>query len=108
VDTTTPAGELVAIVMCSVGQWDRRAIGARTKDALAVKRAQGVRLGPPPLLPASVRARIVRDRRRGLSFRAIVARLNDAQVPTAQGDQRWYASTVRAGVEASLRVSPAA
>lgn len=34
VDTTTPAGELVANVMAAVAHWERRAIGERTKAAV--------------------------------------------------------------------------
>ncbi len=54
VDLSTPDGELVGNVMASVAQWERRAIGQRTKDALAIKRAQGVRLGRPRTMPPSV------------------------------------------------------
>ncbi len=38
VDTTTPHGEVMANVMASFAQFERRLIGQRTKDALAVKR----------------------------------------------------------------------
>jgi DNA invertase Pin-like site-specific DNA recombinase len=95
VDATTPAGELVASVMVSVAQWERRAIGQRTKEALAAKKAQGAILGRPRQLPDTVRKRISRMRRRGLSLRAIASLLNDAGVPTAQGGAKWHASTVR-------------
>jgi DNA invertase Pin-like site-specific DNA recombinase len=50
IDTTTSGGRLVANVMASVSQWEREAIGERTKAALAVKRAEGHRLGRPVLL----------------------------------------------------------
>jgi DNA invertase Pin-like site-specific DNA recombinase len=95
VDTTTPAGELVASVMVSVAQWERRAIGQRTREALAAKKAQGVTLGRPRQLPEAVRRRIARMRNRGLTFRAIAEALNLKGVPTAQGGAKWYASTVR-------------
>ena len=45
VDTTTPNGELIANVMATFAQFERRLIGQRTKDALAVKQQQGVVLG---------------------------------------------------------------
>ena len=96
VDTTTPSGELVANVMASVSQWERRAIGQRTKDALAVKKAQGVRLGRPSKLTPVVRRRIARLRKQGLSFHAIADRLNESGTPTGHGGDRWYASSVRA------------
>jgi DNA invertase Pin-like site-specific DNA recombinase len=95
VDTTTPAGELVASVMASVAQWERRVIGQRTRDALAIRRAQGVRLGRPPTLPKAVRRRIKTERTNGSSFAAIADRLNAEEIPTAHGGARWYPATVR-------------
>jgi hypothetical protein len=47
-DLSTPQGELVANVRASVAQWERRIIGVRTKEALPVKKAQGVRISRPP------------------------------------------------------------
>jgi DNA invertase Pin-like site-specific DNA recombinase len=47
-DTTSAGGRLVANIMASVAQWEREIISERTKDALAEKRRQGVRLGRPP------------------------------------------------------------
>jgi DNA invertase Pin-like site-specific DNA recombinase len=95
VDTSTPAGEAMAHVLATFGQFERRLIGQRTKEALAVKRASGVRLGRPPTVPQSVVRRIQRLRARGDSFRKIAEDLNEARVPTAQGGARWYAATVR-------------
>src|SRR4051812_24461802 len=69
VDTTTPAGEMVASVMMSVAQWERKIIGQRTKEALAMRKAQGVTLGRPRQLPDAIRKRIVSMRRRGLTLR---------------------------------------
>ena len=96
VDTSTPSGELVANVMASVAQWERKVIGQRTKDALAVKRSEGVRLGRPVSLPEVIRERILADRLDGRSYRAIAEALNAEGVPTAQGGREWYAATVRA------------
>ena len=101
VDTTTPAGEMMAHVMATFAQFERRLIGQRTKDALAVKRSQGVRLGRPRILDQAVVDRIVTARATGASLRVIAASLNEEQVPTAQGGAKWHASTVRAVVEAS-------
>ena len=96
VDTSTPSGELVANVMASVAQWERKVIGQRTKDALAVKRSEGVRLGRPVSLPEVIREWILADRLDGRSYRAIAEALNAEGVPTAQGGREWYAATVRA------------
>ena len=96
VDTTTPAGEAMANVLATFAQFERRLISQRTKDALAAKRAQGVRLGRPRQLPKTVVNRIRRERTQGKTLAAIAEGLNRDGVPTAQGGQRWYPSTVRA------------
>jgi DNA invertase Pin-like site-specific DNA recombinase len=95
VDTSTPAGEAMAHVLATFGQFERRLIGQRTKEALAAKRAAGVRLGRPPTVPQAVVRRIQRQRARGDSLRRIADDLNEARVPTAQGGREWYAATVR-------------
>ena len=95
VDTSTPAGEMMANVLATFAQVERRLIGQRTREALAVKRAQGVRLGRPPALPEDVRERIRRARASGHALRAIAADLNTDGVPTAHGGREWHAETVR-------------
>jgi DNA invertase Pin-like site-specific DNA recombinase len=96
VDTTTPQGEMMATVLAAFAQFERRLIGQRTAEALAVKRAEGVRLGRPRALPNDVIERIWRMHRRGSSLRKIAQRLNAERVPTAHGGARWHASTVAA------------
>jgi len=100
VDTTTPSGEMVANVMATFAQFERRLIGQRTKDALAVKKAQGVKLGRPRVLDEAVRARIVEERGAGKTLAAIAEGLLADGVPTAQGGVQWYPSTVKAVAEA--------
>lgn len=95
VDMTTPTGELLANITSSVAQWERRIIGARTAEALAARKAAGVRLGRPVVLAQHVRHRIADERDAGDSLRTIADRLNTEGVPTARGG-RWHASTVRA------------
>jgi DNA invertase Pin-like site-specific DNA recombinase len=90
-----PAGELIASVMAAVAQWERWAIGARTKEVLAVKRAQGVRLGRPPQLPRKVVKRILKERNAGRTWAAIGTGLDADGVATAQGGKQWYPATVR-------------
>ncbi|HEX8743600.1 MAG TPA: recombinase family protein [Thermoleophilaceae bacterium] len=107
VDTTTPAGEAMANVLATFAQFERRLIGQRTREALAAKRAQGVRLGRPRQLPDDVVERIVEARGRGESYGAIAAALNADRVPTAQGGARWYPATVRAVVIAADGVAVA-
>jgi len=95
VDTTTAMGEGMANMVATFAQIERRLIGERTKAALAVKKAQGVRLGRPRSLPDDVVARIVADRAAGLTLRAIADRLNTEGVPTALGAASWWPNTVR-------------
>lgn len=95
VDTTTPQGAAMAQVLAVFAELERRLIGQRTKDALAVKRAQGVRLGRPRTLPDAIVDRIVSDRDRGDSWSAIARSLDAEGVATSQGGARWYPATVR-------------
>jgi DNA invertase Pin-like site-specific DNA recombinase len=101
-DPTTPTGELVATIMAAVAQWERRAIGVRTREALAAKRAQGVPLGRPSVLPSEIVARIVEAHRGGAGWSAIARQLNAEGVCTAHGGARWHPSTVRAVVLAHV------
>jgi DNA invertase Pin-like site-specific DNA recombinase len=96
VDTSTPSGELMANVLATFAQFERRMIGQRTKDALAQKRAQGVRLGRPATTPAEVVARIMAERAAGRTLQAIADGLNVDGVPTVRGGQAWRPSSVRA------------
>lgn len=95
VDTTTPAGEAMANVLATFAQFERRLISQRTREALAVKRSQGVRLGRPSAMPKKVVNRIRRERAAGRTFAAIADRLNADGVATAQGGASWHPSTVR-------------
>src|SRR5262249_16583182 len=95
VDTSTPTGEAMASMVATFAQLERRLISQRTKEALAVKKAQGVRLGRPPVVPQNLVRRIERQRARGETLRAIADSLNADNVPTAQGGKQWYAATVR-------------
>lgn len=105
VDTTTPAGEAMANVLATFAQFERRLIGQRTREALEVKRAQGVRLGRPRSTPDHVVRRVAAERAEGKSFAAIADDLTEDAVPTARGGARWYPSTVRAMVR-SAEIDP--
>lgn len=95
VDTSTPTGEMTASIIAAAAQYERRLIGQRTREALAVRRSQGVRLGRPPKVPERVVKRIVALRTEGMTYAAIAEQLNVAGEPTAQGGTRWYPATVR-------------
>lgn len=101
VDTTSPAGEAMVNVMVAFAQLERRLIGQRTKDALAVKRASGVRLGRPASVCPSVAARIRAERAGGATLAAIADGLNRDNVPTARGGVCWRPSSLEAVLRAA-------
>lgn len=94
-DLSTPQGELVANVLMSVAQWERRILSERTRDALAVRRAQGVQLGRPPLVSTDVLRRVRYLRRRGWSFERIAIRLNADGISAPEGGHWDRAATRR-------------
>ena len=95
VDTTTPAGEAMANVLATFAQFERRLISQRTKDALAVKRAQGVRLGRKRQTPDAVLDRVVREREAGATLRAIASGLDADGIRPVNGGKRWWPETVK-------------
>src|SRR4051812_33768225 len=99
-DTTSAAGRLVITIMAAVSQWEREAIGERTRDALRHKRSQGHREGnisfgsglggagqPPEPDPAEQAAlqEIRRLRGEGTSLRGVAAVLNGRAYRTRRG-----------------------
>lgn len=96
VDTTTPAGEAMAHVLATFAQFERRLIGQRTREALAVKRAQGVRLGRPQSISPRLARRIRSMRNRGLTLQAICNKLNNEGIPTPRGGSVWRPTSLRA------------
>jgi len=99
VDTSTPQGELMASVLATFAQFERRLIGQRTKAALDELKAQGVKLGRPRTIPVDVIALAVRLRGEGETFQAIANRLNADGVPTGQGGG-WHAATIYRALKA--------
>lgn len=94
VDLTTAGGRMMFTVLGGVAELERDLISQRTREALAARRAAGVRLGRPSTLPREVLERILSERADGRSWRAIADGLNEDGVPTAQGGARWWASSV--------------
>jgi len=95
VDTTTPQGAAMTQVLAVFAELERRLIGQRTREALAVCKAQGVKLGRPRTLPTEVVERIRTAHDEGQSWSKIARDLTDEGVRTAQGGARWYPATVR-------------
>lgn len=93
VDMSTPAGEMVAGVLLSAAQYERRLIGVRTKEGLASAKARGVSLGKPTSYPDELLTRILHMHGQGLSLRKIAEKLTNDGVTTTKGG-RWHASSV--------------
>lgn len=102
-DMTEPAGKLMANILASFAEFERDLIGKRTREALATRRAAGVRLGRRRSIEPAVVRQLVSQRESGSTFRQIADRLNLDGVPTGRGGQRWYPSTVRAAISAWKR-----
>lgn len=114
VDTRSAAGRLVLNVLCSVAEWEREAIGERTREALQHLRHQGARLGGEALGWARCEerdeegrlivrevhdeavtvARILELRREGRTMNEIAAKLHEEEHRTKRGG-RWHAMTVK-------------
>ncbi|OBI11150.1 hypothetical protein A5712_10085 [Mycobacterium sp. E2327] len=110
IDTGTAIGKMQLTMFAGVARFERDRISERTREALAVKRAEGVQLGRRPKLPDEVVARIVSERNAGRSYRAIACGLNADEVPTAHKGKAWYASVVAkvlAGQQAANLLSSA-
>src|SRR3984957_407067 len=99
-DTGSAAGRLVLNIMAAVSQWEREAIGERTRDALHHKRSNGERVGTIPFgyrlcadgkhvepdpSEQSVLDEIGRLRRSGHTLRGIAAALNHRALRTRRG-----------------------
>src|SRR5438067_8768225 len=98
-DTGSAAGRLVINIMTAVSQWEREAIGERTRDALSHKRRKGERVGnlrygyrlaedglhvEADASEQNVLVRI-RELRAGHTLRQIAARLNEQGLRTRRG-----------------------
>ena len=94
-ETTTPAGQAAVRVLASFAPYERGLHSQRVRQALAAKRAHGVRLGRPPSMSPYASERIRRERAAGKSLAAIANGLNADRIPTAQGGRSWYPTTVR-------------
>lgn len=94
VDTSTPAGRLVANVMASVAEWERETIAARTRDGLKVAASKGRR--PAPAVDGELRERISAMREGRATYQAIADALNAERVPTLRGAAQWRVSSVQA------------
>jgi DNA invertase Pin-like site-specific DNA recombinase len=94
IDTTTPSGEFMLNLMANVAQLERRMISQRTKDALAVKKAQGFKLGRPEVIAAEIVNKVRQLHSDGLSIRAIVKLMNEEGIEPTEGS-KFHVATVQ-------------
>jgi DNA invertase Pin-like site-specific DNA recombinase len=102
-DTSTPMGAFTAQVIAAVAELEREMISARTKDALAVVRSKGVRLGRPRETADETVRLAAGYREAGMTLQGIAARLNADGVPTATG-RPWTFSAVRRALSYADRI----
>jgi site-specific DNA recombinase len=104
-------------IMAAVSQWEREAIGERTRDALHHKRSQGERVGniafgfrlagdgqhvePDPAEQGAL-AEIRRLRHEGTTLRGIAASLNHRALRTRRGTP-WRLESVARVVKQAAR-----
>jgi len=109
IDTRTAAGRLVLNVLMSVAQWEREAIGERTKDALAHKQRNGERVGKVrygysvaedgktliSILAEQENIGLIRALRgQGRTLRQIAEELTARGIPTKEGNGQWTHTAV--------------
>ena len=101
-DLSTDSGELTAALLASVAQYERRLIGARTREAMAAGKARGARYGRP-IEHAPEARHIVGEMRAGAAtLQAIADRLTAEGISTPRGAP-WRTSNVD-GILRSLRL----
>ncbi|WP_353952212.1 recombinase family protein [Knoellia sp. S7-12] len=99
-DTEDAAGKFTAHVLAAAAEYERDLIGARTREGMAQRRADGVHVGRPRALSEAVVSRILTERAQGGTLRSIAEGLTADGIPTARGASSWSTSTVQ-GVLAS-------
>ena len=105
IDTTSAAGRFMLVVLAGAAEMERNLIRERTKSAMAIKKANGQRVGTIPygydlaednvmLVPNEYEQGVIRDIRAmrsvGQTLQGIAEALTDARVPTkTKRSKRW-------------------
>lgn len=97
IDTGTETGRLVAGIMAQVAEWERSVIASRVRDAAAVRRDQGKKMGHAGVRDKypDLAKRIAAIRQAGSTWQAIANTLNAEGVPTVLGGTAWRVSSVQ-------------
>lgn len=94
-DTRTPSGKLMVGILALFAQFERDMIRSRTRDGLAAKREQGVRLGAPTQATAELIGKVWALWRQHQSYSAVARELNASEVPTPTGRGQWHPDSAR-------------
>lgn len=94
VDTSTAVGKYMARIMAANAELERDLISERTRDALAVVKANGTQLGKPSTIPQAVQRRIMQLHNSGVSASEIARRLSNSKHDSPSGNAHWDHSTV--------------
>ncbi len=95
-DSSTPAGELVAAALAMAARFEWRRISERQLEKHDELRRQGRRRGPTAV-PAEVADRMRTARRMGWTFREIADVAMEQGIRPVRGT-RWHASSVRSAI----------
>jgi len=94
IDCTTSSGRMQAQIQATFAEFERRRIGERTKDGLAIAKAKGVKLGgSKPVIPFETVQLIALARQAEKTFRQIADDLNALLITTSTGTA-WSAGSV--------------
>jgi DNA invertase Pin-like site-specific DNA recombinase len=94
IDSSTPMGKAMASIAGTFASLERDLIAQRTRDALAVAKANGVKLGRPSEQSAEVQSRAAKLHSTGLGYVRIARQLNNEGFTTARGGQ-FHATTAK-------------
>lgn len=96
IDSDDEQQALLTDIRIAVAAEERRKISERTREGLAQAKREGKRIGRPSKVSPTVARKIVKLRvKDGLSAQRIAAYLDQHNVPTPGGGERWHHSTVR-------------
>ncbi len=104
IDTTSAAGRFMLVVLAGAAEMERNLTRERTRSAMAVKRANGQRVGSVPygcdlakdgttLIPNETEQAVVLEiksmRSAGGTLQQIAKELSERRIPTKTGRSRW-------------------
>ena len=104
IDTTSAAGRFMLVVLAGTAEMERNLTRERTRSAMAVKRANGQRIGTVPygfdladdgvtLIENPTEQAVILDiksmRGQGKKLQAIAASLTERRISTKTGKRRW-------------------